>query len=172
MARPELKHGTKPIHEGMIDAIIADPAVRPVDLAQMFGYTVEGIRIVMRTDAFRERLTERKEELVDPLLTAKVEDRLNALADLSIQRLMEKMREGQNPSDRLVLGAAELSTRALGYGARAPQVGVTNYIAVVPSTSPSGEAWAETYTPAPPPRAPLSRPAELAESRVPPPEGE
>lgn len=144
MARPELKHGTKPIHEGMIDAIIAQPAIRPVDLAAMFGYSVEGIRILMRTDAFREKLTERKEELVDPLLTAKVEDRLNALADLSIQRLLEKLGNPQ-VSDELALKAADLSTRALGYGARQSQAAVTNYIAVVPATSPSAQTWVETY---------------------------
>lgn len=142
-----LKHGTKPVHEAMVDTLIAHPATTPAQLAVMFGYTVEGVRIVMRTDAFREKLAERKGELVDPLLTAKVEDRLNALADLSIQKLLEKL-NNPAPSDKLVLGAAELSTRALGYGARKDAPTVQNFIAVVPPTAPNAQAWAETYAPA------------------------
>lgn len=149
MAKPELKKGTKPVHEAMVDVLIAEPATTPAQLALLFGYTVEGVRIVMRTDAFREKLAERKGELVDPLLTAKVEDRLNALADLSIQRLLEKLGDGMNPSEKLVLGAAELSTRALGYGARKDQAPVQNFIAVVPPTAPNAQAWAQIYAAGP-----------------------
>jgi len=139
----DLKMGTKPIHEAIIDAIIAQPQVKAPALAAQFGYSVEGIRVLMRTDAFREKLAERKGEIVDPLLTATVEERLNALADLSIQRLLEKL--AASPSDKLVTDSVELSTRALGYGARQQPVAVNNYIAVVPAVSPSPKAWEEQY---------------------------
>lgn len=139
----DLKMGTKPLHEAIIDAIIAQPQVRAAALAAQFGYSVEGIRVLMRTDAFREKLAERKGEIVDPLLTASVEERLKSLADLSIQRLLEKL--SANPSDRLVTDSVELSTRALGYGARQQPTAVNNYIAVVPAVSPSPKAWEAQY---------------------------
>lgn len=149
---PDLKLGVKPIHDAIIDAIIAQPTVTPLALSVQFGYSVEWMRILMRTDAFRERLATRKEEIVDPILSASVEERLSALADLSIQRLLEKL--GTNPSDNLALKAAEISTKALGYGARTPQVAVSNYIAVVPQQSATSEDWERTYTPPAPASAP------------------
>jgi len=139
----DLKMGTKPIHEAIIDAIIAQPQVKAPALAAQFGYSVEGIRVLMRTDAFREKLAERKGEIVDPLLTATVEERLNALADLSIQRLLEKLQA--NPTDKLVTDSVELSTRALGYGARQQPVAVNNYIAVVPAVSATPKDWEAQY---------------------------
>ncbi len=125
----------------MIDMIIANPSVSQGQLAAHFGYTQGWVSQVINSDAFRERLAARKEEIVDPVLRASVEEKLRALADTSIQVLLEKLHETQNMN--VAIRALDVSTRALGYGAKpSAAVQVNNYVAVVPPRARSADEWA------------------------------
>lgn len=106
-------------HDAMIDLIIANPAVSQNALAAHFGYSASWVSQVIASDAFQARLAERTKDLVDPTIRATVEDRFKALVLRSLDILREKL---DNPShtiaDNLALRTLELSSRALGYGAR------------------------------------------------------
>lgn len=114
-------------HEAMIDTILAEPAISQNALADRFDLSVSWISHVIASDAFQARLSERKEELIDPVLRATIEERFRMLVKKSLDVLLEKLAK-PNPPDNLALRAAELGARSLGLG-RAPD----------PPPAPSGD---------------------------------
>jgi hypothetical protein len=133
-------------HDAMIDQIIGNPSISQNELSAVFGYTPAWVSRVIGSDAFQARLAERKGELVDPLLVASIEERLRGLAMFSIEKVMEKLE--MNPTMDGALKALELSTKALGYGARdtGPKT-VNNYVAMLPPKSENVGEWLEQYKP-------------------------
>ncbi len=112
-------------HDGMINMILAHRGITQNQLAAHFGYSASWISQVMTSDAFQARLAERAMEIEDPTLRASVEDNLKGLVSRSMEILKEKLK--RNPEeipDNLAIRTLELSTRALGYGAKENQVNV------------------------------------------------
>lgn len=106
-------------HDAMVDIIIANPAINQNDIARHFGYTASWVSQVMASDAFQAKLLERTQDIVDPTLRATVEERIKSLVIRSIEILKEKLdRPSSAIPDNLVIRTLELSTRAMGYGAR------------------------------------------------------
>ncbi len=117
-------------HDAMIDAIIENPTVSQNELAN--------------SDAFRERLAERKDELVDPRIRMSVEERIRGLADKSIEVLLEKLHETRNMN--VAVRALDVAARSLGYGARASAaVQINNYVAHIPPRAADAATWVEGY---------------------------
>lgn len=119
-------------HDGLIDMILAHPEFSQGQLAREFGYTQSWLSQVMASDAFKSRLAERKDALVDPVLRMQIEDRFKGLVERSFDVLMEKLSvpASQIP-DNLALRAFEISSRAAGFGAKtqvAVQVNVDNHL--------------------------------------------
>lgn len=144
MGAPELKRVAFR-HEQMIDFLVANPGVSQGNMAVQLGVTQSWLSTMMNSSAFQEALTSRKDALVDPIIRATLEDKLRALADVSLSKLLEKLHT--QPDSATSLKALDLATRSLGMG-RGPAVNVnvqTNYTAIVPAKSESSSAWAATY---------------------------
>lgn len=134
-------------HDAMIDQIIAHPDMSQQDLAALFGYTGPWVSQVLATDAFQSRMAQRKNEIVDPVIKANIEERMKGLILQSMQKLQEKL--AVNPSDELTLGVFSAATKAAGYGARNLGPTINNsFVVNVPGKSASSDAWAEQYSPA------------------------
>jgi DNA-binding MarR family transcriptional regulator len=138
-------------HDAVIDFIIANPTVSQGELAREFNYTQPWISRVINSDAFKKRLAERKEELVDPIILESLDSKFNALADLSAELLMKKVEHQLNldPSaidGKFALAAVDVTHKAAGFGARNPQGGgvTTNVVVMVPAKAESQEEWAAT----------------------------
>lgn len=112
-------------HKAMADLILSNPAISQNELAQHFKVTPGWISQVLASDAFQAFLTDRKDEIVDPVLRGAIEESFKGLVLQSIQRLREKLEA--NPSDQLVLEVFKNSARALGYGARVEVSGNINH---------------------------------------------
>ena len=133
-------------HDAMIDMIVANPAIEQNALAAAFGYTVPWVSRVMNSDAFQARLAERKTEIVDPALIASVDEKLRTLASKSLDILIDKL--SLAPNLDTALKAVEVSTRALGYGARQQNVAVQqNFVVALPGKAVTAEAWSQAHTP-------------------------
>lgn len=117
--RPQkvLARGLNYSHDAMIDEIIVNPAITQNELAKKFGYSVSWISQVINSDAFNERLAARKAELKDPVLVASMEEQFKGILARGLEITREKL-ESPDVSDNFVLRTMELSTRALGYGAK------------------------------------------------------
>ena len=106
-------------HEGMIDLIIAHPGISQGHLAAHFGYSESWISQVISSDAFQAAMAKRRAEVVDPILSATIEEQFKGIVARSLAILREKLdRPSYQVPDNLVLRTMELSSRAAGYGAR------------------------------------------------------
>lgn len=131
-------------HDALIDLMIANPAIKQGELAAHFGYTQAWISRIVNSDAFNARLAARKTELVDPSILLSVEEKFNALVNTSLDILQEKLELTRSPE--LAMRTAELSTKALGYGARQQNVNVQqNFVVALPQKAQSIDAWESKY---------------------------
>ena len=131
-------------HDAMIDILIANPGITQNELAKMFGYTVPWVSRVTNSDAFLARLAERKTEIVDPALTASIDEKLRAVASKSLDVVLEKLALTNNPD--LAMKALETTTKALGYGARQQNLSVQqNFVVALPSKVVDAAEWAAAH---------------------------
>lgn len=131
-------------HDAMIDLLIANPAISQNEIAANFGYTVPWVSRIMNSDAFQARLALRKEELLDPVIVASIEEKFRALASKSLDVVLDKL--SVTNSAELGLKALEISAKALGYGARQQNLNVqTNFVVALPEKADSAESWAAAH---------------------------
>ena len=117
--RPQAIDKIRYSHEDMIDFIIANPGVSQRAVARRYGYSEAWVSQVMSSDAWQSAMAKRRDEIVDPVLVATVEERFRGVTMLSLQRLTEKLSAPQ-VSDQVVLRAVELGAKAMGMGGNAP----------------------------------------------------
>lgn len=120
--RQILARGTNYSHDAMIDAIIASPGITQNELAAKFGYSVSWISQVINSDAFQSKLAARAHELRDPLIVASMEEQLKGVFARGLELTRERL-AAQNVSDNFLLRSMDLSSRALGYGAKQDKSG-------------------------------------------------
>lgn len=136
-------------HDAMIDVLVARPMVSQREVARHFGFTEGWVSQVFASDAFKKRFAERRDMLVDPLITANLTQLFEGLGRQSISVLQENLEV--NPNADVALKALEIVRKGLSMGAADKQPLVQNFVAVVPPKSDNYEAWAAAYSPAPPP---------------------
>jgi len=128
-------------HDAIIDEIIAFPSISQGELCKLFGFTQSWMSIIVNSDAFKNRLTERKAELVDPKIQASVNERLEALAKRSLDKLLDRLDTNLPFSNGDLIAAAKL-----GVGS-APVVNpfaqTNNYIVQMPPPAQTAKAWIE-----------------------------
>lgn len=120
-------------HEDCIDRIIANPGIREDELAIIYGVTKSWMTIVINSDAFKVKLAERRDELIDPVLQARINEHYAALAVKSVGVLIEKMnRPVDQIPDKLALEAAALGAKVMGLGEeRAPSGNAVDHLAAL-----------------------------------------
>lgn len=128
-------------HDAMIDLIIGNPMISQGKIAQHFGYTEPWVSRIFNSDAFQARLHERKRDIIDPTLIMGFDEKLRALADQSLIIVMDKLAVTKNPET--ALKALELTTKALGYGARAVNQSsiVNNFVVALPPKAATAAEW-------------------------------
>lgn len=134
-------------HKAMIDMMIASPSIRQNELAAYFDRSPSWISSVINSDSFQAALSERKAEIEDPVLTANVQERLRAVADASLVKILDKLSGPLPSTDDFLVKTAKLATDALGYGAR-PQGGSNTNVAVIVQIPPkmaSATEWSNKY---------------------------
>jgi hypothetical protein len=107
-------------HQDMIDYILANPRVSQGELAQRYGYTQSWVSQVMQSDAWQSAFAARRDAIVDPTLTATVEERFRGITHLSLVKLQERLERPACP-DNVILKAVELGAKAMGLGGNMSQ---------------------------------------------------
>jgi len=148
-------------HDAMIDVLLANPQVKQDDLAKEFGYSVGWVSRVIGSDAFQARLAERKDEVVNPEIRQNFEERLKGLALQSLEIIQRKLDATSSPD--IALKALDLSTKALGMGARAQNVQTNNtYVVALPPKVANEQDWASQSRES---AAALARPGQMAQAQ-------
>lgn len=106
-------------HEAMVDLMVLNPQYTHAQFAAHFGRHPSWTSAVLASDAFQQALDLRRHEVLDPSLTATMEERFRALALRSVTVLQEKLNT-TGVSDLVVLKAAEIGIKALGMGNAPP----------------------------------------------------
>lgn len=134
-------------HEAMIDVILAEPTIKQSELAKRFGHSENWISIVMGSDAFQAALAKRRDDIVDPFLIATVEERLRGLATQSLTVIAENLEKTRSAD--LAIKALDISTKALGFGARNPNANAVqnNFVIQLPPKIASSSEWAQAHSP-------------------------
>lgn len=138
---------TQITHDAIIDYMIAKPRARRKDIALEFGFKSEqSISIIMNSDSFQARMARRKTEIIDPVMTACLEDRLRGLAATSAEIVADALeREPQNT--KLAMEVLKV-TRAGEYGSKAQVAVQTNFVMHLPGPASSSSEWRERFAPA------------------------
>lgn len=104
-------------HKALADQIIANPQASNAELGRMFGFSPAWVSSVKNSDLFVEFMVRRRDEIVDPVLTANLDERFSMLARRSLEVLMQKMEQPvAQISDDLVIEAAKLGAKGVGIG--------------------------------------------------------
>lgn len=132
-------------HDAMIDLVLAQPMISQRDIAKHFGYTETWVSVIFNSDAFQARLAQRKADLVDPILSATLDDRLRAVAQKSLDIVLEKLHQPV-VGFKDALEAATMATKGLGMG-QAKQGPVVNaqFVVAMPQKSEDASSWAARY---------------------------
>lgn len=104
-------------HDKVIDVILANPRVKQKDIAAIFGYNEGWLSRMMSSDSFKLRVAQRRVELIDPIVTAGIQERFQALAHRGLEIIQDKLDQHADVVDsNLALKAVELGARGLGIG--------------------------------------------------------
>lgn len=120
-------------HLDCIDRMLQNPTITTTELAEIYEVTASWISIVINCDAFKVAYADRKAELINPALTATLNERYGALAAKSVEVLLEKLhRPIEQVSDKLALEAAALGARTMGVGEqKSPGVAAADHLAAL-----------------------------------------
>lgn len=141
--KPEIRN-VRYIHDNIIDAIIAFPAISQNELCAQFRYSPSWMSIIMNSDSFKERLAERKAELVDPALRASVEERLEAVAKRALDKLLERLDQNLPISNSDLISAAKLGVGDRNQRPAAPQNQNNLYVVQLPPPAKTSDEWLST----------------------------
>ena len=104
----------------MVELMVAAPDLTHTQLAAAFGRTPSWLSNVLASDAFQQAVAPVRHLILDPSLTATMEERFRALAMRSADVLLLKL-DSKEVNDLTVLKAAEIGVKALGMGQRIVQ---------------------------------------------------
>ena len=124
-------------HTAMVNLMADRPDYTHAMLCAHFGRPTSWLASVIASEAFQTALDARRDEIVDPSLTATLHERYKALAIRTSNVLMQKM-DDEKVTDFLVLKSGEIAMKALGMGTRT-EAQAPVAIATAPSTDTLAE---------------------------------
>lgn len=132
-------------HEALADVILANPSMKNTDLAIVFDKTPAWVSYVKNSSGFKAYIEKRKTELLDPVLIQQLEEKMTALAEQSIDVLMDKL-AGLAPDGDLAAKTLSITSKALGYGVANNQTNIqTNFVVAMPDKVQNPREWADKY---------------------------
>jgi hypothetical protein len=114
-----------PRHDQIIAYLIANPTMKKGDIARHFNVTPAWLSTIIHSDIFQAKLAERQQEFFS-VATAPIAEKLEALADLAIDELTDRVEVENDTAE--VREIAKLALERLGYskGTQAPGAIVQN----------------------------------------------
>lgn len=130
-------------HEAIMDFMIANPQCTQNQIAQEFGFTASRLSIIINSKAFKDRFAERKVVLSDPLIRASIEDKLQALASQSLNKLLERVDNNVPISNGDLIRMAQLGVGDRNQTKNHQTVNQSLYVVNLPPQAPSAKTWKE-----------------------------
>lgn len=102
-------------HEQILNYILLNPTKTYGEVAGHFGVTPAWLSVIIHSDAFQRRLSERQDEIFDAGVLQPISDKLSAAADLTIDKYLEKV--PTFTADQLISSTDKLLGK-LGFGSK------------------------------------------------------
>jgi|SRR6478752_3900142 len=128
-------------HDAMIDEILLNPAISQNELGRIFGFSAAWVSICVNSDAFQERLQERKAEIVDPVMRATIQEKVDGAASRAMDRIIERL---DSPTSGAIKTADLVSIAKLAVAPKASQTPApqTNlYVMQIPAPAQNAQQW-------------------------------
>lgn len=140
----------RPWHMIVADMLIGEPHLRQGEIAARLGRSQTWLSIVINGDAFKEYLATRREEIIDPVLTAKTEQRLEMVANAALDKIHERLATNAPFTNRELVATVEVAARGLGLG-QAKGIGLQQnlYVVQAPPVATTSQQWVD-MVPRPP----------------------
>lgn len=104
-------------HQALVEQILANPTASNAKLGLVFGRSKEWVGMVKNSGLFRELIAKKRSELMDPVLQAEFEERLDMVSMRAVEVLAEKLsKPAAEIPDDLVMQAAIFGAKAKGVG--------------------------------------------------------
>lgn len=110
-AQPVVRESRVYSHEAMVDLMIENPSWTHSQLALAFGRQPSWMSAVLASDAFQAVLEPRRHLVLDPAITASMDERMKGLTIRALTVLQEKL-NSPGVNDLIVLKAAEIGVKA------------------------------------------------------------
>lgn len=133
-------------HEAVVDILLANPTLTHKEIGELVGRSAAWVSYVVNSDAFRTLLNSRRDAIIDPVLTTTVEDRLKTMVNRSLDIVVDRLNTPDCPPE-FAVRAAEMGSKALGYGARPESNDQKQYVVVLPEGVRSPQDWADIHRP-------------------------
>jgi hypothetical protein len=134
-------------HDAIIDEMLVNPKISQGELAKMFGYTQSWMCIVMNSSAFRERFLERKEEIVDPILRARMADNVekaSSAASRALDRILNRLESDATAAGIKTADLVSIAKLDLAPKSQMPAVQNNNlYVVNLPPQAKDSAAWVQ-----------------------------
>lgn len=83
--------------EAMVDLVLQDPSVTSDELAEIFNSTRIAINKVINGQKFRDRVDERKFQLIDPAISKNLNERIRSVTIKTLDLVNERLDTNRNP---------------------------------------------------------------------------
>ena len=118
-----------PKHDEIMNWMLMYPLASKAELAAHFQVTRAWLATVTNSDLFQARLQEKQKEIFGEVIVDSVKERLGAVAQLSLERLLEKVELSDD--ERFLMEVGLGASKALGFpspkGAAGPTVVVNQF---------------------------------------------
>ena len=101
------------IHECIINEMIANPTISQQELCAVFGYSTSWMNRLVNSDSFQARLAERRQEVMDPQIRARLKDKLESVTLQALNSIEHKLNSPDSSAD-LALQSLGVIQQCLG----------------------------------------------------------
>lgn len=134
-------------HKAMIDLVLANPTMPLQDLADYFGVSMAWAKKVTMSDAFQAVLDKRREEIINPIISESVTEKIRGLTNNSLDMLNNRVELGIVKTPELIeIARMGLTSQGL-LDTSEKTINNNQFVVAMPSKVATAEAWAEQVKP-------------------------
>ena len=111
---------SKSWHEELATFLIKHPELSMGQVARYFKVSISWLSVVKNSDAFKDYYEARRAE-VNSMISMTLADKVNALAELGVEQLTERVAEHANGKEMgldALVGVTDLALKSLGFGGK------------------------------------------------------
>ena len=134
-------------HKAMMDLILANPTMPMDQLAEHFGVTKAWAKKVTMSDAFQGLLDKRREEIINPIISESVTEKIRGLTTNTLDTLNSRVESGVVKTTELI-EIARIGMTSMGLLDMSDKtVNNNQFVVAMPNKVADADAWAEQVNP-------------------------